>query len=256
MILDGAHNPAGSRRWPAAPRCWPGNATAGGRDLDPRGQGRGRHALRAGAARLRGGGLHPLGEARRAAAGHAWRASGASWAARPARIDRRASRGAVRGGRAAGPEGAVLVTGSLYLLSELAGAGRRAARDDAMTTTCDAGPRRRRGRGRDPDLLRARIRPGADAPLRTASREPSTVAGGDRLPRFPGGRTPMTFALFGIQNDGLNLAVNLLVFFLFVIYSRWSTGPTPTPAAASRTRCWSHARPLRRCSRSSARSST
>jgi RNA polymerase subunit RPABC4/transcription elongation factor Spt4 len=28
----------------------------------------------------------------------------------------------------------------------------------------------------------------------------------------------MTFALFGIENDGLNLAVNLLVFFLFVIY--------------------------------------
>ena len=28
----------------------------------------------------------------------------------------------------------------------------------------------------------------------------------------------MTFALFGIQNDGLNLAVNLLVFFLVVIW--------------------------------------
>jgi Double zinc ribbon len=28
----------------------------------------------------------------------------------------------------------------------------------------------------------------------------------------------MTFALFGIENDGLNLAVNLLVFFLFVIW--------------------------------------
>jgi len=28
----------------------------------------------------------------------------------------------------------------------------------------------------------------------------------------------MTFALFGIQNDGLNLVVNLLVFFLFVIW--------------------------------------
>jgi hypothetical protein len=28
----------------------------------------------------------------------------------------------------------------------------------------------------------------------------------------------MTFALFGIENDGLNLAVNLLVFFLIVIY--------------------------------------
>jgi hypothetical protein len=28
----------------------------------------------------------------------------------------------------------------------------------------------------------------------------------------------MTFGLFGIENDGLNLAVNLLVFFLFVIY--------------------------------------
>jgi hypothetical protein len=28
----------------------------------------------------------------------------------------------------------------------------------------------------------------------------------------------MTFALFGIQNDGLNLAVNLLVFFLAVIW--------------------------------------
>jgi hypothetical protein len=28
----------------------------------------------------------------------------------------------------------------------------------------------------------------------------------------------MTFALFGIENGGLNLAVNLLVFFLFVIY--------------------------------------
>jgi double zinc ribbon protein len=28
----------------------------------------------------------------------------------------------------------------------------------------------------------------------------------------------MTFALFGIENDGLNLVVNLLVFFLFVIY--------------------------------------
>ena len=29
---------------------------------------------------------------------------------------------------------------------------------------------------------------------------------------------PMTFALFGIENDGLNLAVNLLVFFLVVIW--------------------------------------
>jgi hypothetical protein len=28
----------------------------------------------------------------------------------------------------------------------------------------------------------------------------------------------MTFALFGIENDGLNLVVNLLVFFLFVVY--------------------------------------
>jgi hypothetical protein len=28
----------------------------------------------------------------------------------------------------------------------------------------------------------------------------------------------MTFALFGIANDGLNLVVNLLVFFLFVIW--------------------------------------
>jgi hypothetical protein len=28
----------------------------------------------------------------------------------------------------------------------------------------------------------------------------------------------MTLALFGIENDGLNLVVNLLVFFLFVIY--------------------------------------
>ena len=28
----------------------------------------------------------------------------------------------------------------------------------------------------------------------------------------------MTFALFGISNDGLNLAVNLLVFFLVVIW--------------------------------------
>jgi hypothetical protein len=28
----------------------------------------------------------------------------------------------------------------------------------------------------------------------------------------------MTFALFGIQNDGLNLAVNLLIFFLVVIW--------------------------------------
>src|SRR3954469_6525945 len=28
----------------------------------------------------------------------------------------------------------------------------------------------------------------------------------------------MTLALFGIQNDGLNLVVNLLVFFLFVIW--------------------------------------
>ena len=28
----------------------------------------------------------------------------------------------------------------------------------------------------------------------------------------------MNLALFGIENDGLNLAVNLLVFFLFVIY--------------------------------------
>src|ERR687887_2829516 len=28
----------------------------------------------------------------------------------------------------------------------------------------------------------------------------------------------MTFALFGIENDGLNLTVNLLIFFLFVIW--------------------------------------
>ena len=33
-----------------------------------------------------------------------------------------------------------------------------------------------------------------------------------------GGPHAMTLALFGIENDGLNLAVNLLVFFLVVIW--------------------------------------
>ena len=43
----------------------------------------------------------------------------------------------------------------------------------------------------------------------------------------------MTFALFGIQNDGLNLAVNLLVFFLFVIWLAlvYWTYADATPAA-------------------------
>ena len=66
----------------------------------------------------------------------------------------------------------------------------------------------------------------------------------------------MTFALFGIQNDGLNLAVNLLVFFLFVI---WLALVYWTYADASRrlddpmlVACATAAR----CSRSSARSST
>src|SRR5206468_3348302 len=31
-------------------------------------------------------------------------------------------------------------------------------------------------------------------------------------------RSRMSFALFGIENDGLNVAVNLLVFFLVVIW--------------------------------------
>jgi hypothetical protein len=36
---------------------------------------------------------------------------------------------------------------------------------------------------------------------------------------MPSGRAPeMTFALFGIENDGVNLVVNLLIFFLVVIW--------------------------------------
>jgi Double zinc ribbon len=35
---------------------------------------------------------------------------------------------------------------------------------------------------------------------------------------MPGRRPEMTFALFGIENDGVNLVVNLLIFFLVVIW--------------------------------------
>ena len=72
-------------------------------------------------------------------------------------------------------------------------------------------------RGRDPRLLRARIR---------ARRLLLVLRPVHRLGPPPAGvaetrdshLTRHELRLFGIENDGLNLAVNLLVFFLFVIY--------------------------------------
>jgi hypothetical protein len=52
----------------------------------------------------------------------------------------------------------------------------------------------------------------------------------------------MALAVFGIENDGLNLAVNLLILFLVVIWLAlvyWTYADT---------RCWWGAPRLRRCS--------
>ena len=75
-------------------------------------------------------------------------------------------------------------------------------------------PCRRGGGHGDSGVLRHRLRPGPALPVDGAS----TLA-----------RSMGPIALFGIENSGLALAVNLLLLFLVVIWLRWSTGPTRRP---------------------------
>ena len=58
-------------------------------------------------------------------------------------------------------------------------------------------------------------------------------------------------AVFGIENDGLNLAVNLLLLFLVVIWVALVYWTYADARAGSTTRCSWPAPPRRRCSRSS-----
>src|SRR5680860_1177859 len=74
-----------------------------------------------------------------------------------------------------------------------------------------------RGRHRDPRVLRHRLLPGPHIPV---TMRPGTGGVRSRCQGAPlDFPAPMgLFAVFGITNDGLNLAVNLLLLFLVVFW--------------------------------------
>ena len=116
-IYDGAHNPSGIAALASALREVVGAPAAGRRGLRPRRQGRGRDAARARRPVLRRG-LHRVAEPARAVAGDARLALGP--AVGPAGRDRgpAARRGALAQ-ELAGEDGAVVATGSIYLVADL-----------------------------------------------------------------------------------------------------------------------------------------
>ena len=126
---------------------------------------------------------------------------------------------------------------------ELARAGRAPCSSPAPYTCCPtwpapaccegrrdaarphAGPRRDRGRGRDPRCSsRSATASGgccSSAELRFGSgHRPSGTLCLAGIPSRRAASVNDASPSFGIENDGLNLAVNLLVFFLFVIWRR------------------------------------
>ena len=122
----GRHGRAGRgaarrRRRPAADRL----------RVDPRRQGRGRHAAQP-AAPVRGRGVHRLGQSALAPAGHPGVAGRAARRLRRSRDGARRRPGAGARAALAGPDGAVVATGSIYLVADLLTAagvrgGRRAS---------------------------------------------------------------------------------------------------------------------------------
>ena len=167
------------------------------------------------APRVRAGDLHALDQPQRAAAGDAREPLATGRRRGTAEIVADPVAALERAREIAGEGGAVLVTGSIYLLSDLARAGATGERA-AMTQHA-------RMLGLVAAVvavvilrvLRARLRPRQAAPVIAGFRGGLHPLG---YTRDSQGRLGMTFALFGIENDGLNLAVNLLVFFLFVIW--------------------------------------
>ena len=125
VILDGAHNGAGAAALADALPELVGDRPLTARHLDPRRQGRGGDARRAPAAG-RERRLHPHVEPARAAAGHA----ASHLAGRPDAVDGRPTRSAAleRARELAGPGGAVLATGSIYLIADLVRRARPGAR--------------------------------------------------------------------------------------------------------------------------------
>ena len=117
-VIDGAHNPAGARALAAAlPEVVGERRPRVGVLVDPRRQGRGGHA-RGAVAGLRPAGADPLRQPARAVAGHAGQPGGAAGRA-PVRDGGRPARALERARDAGGPEGAVVATGSIYLVADL-----------------------------------------------------------------------------------------------------------------------------------------
>ena len=111
----------------------------------------------------------------------------------------------------AGDRGVVLATGSIYLVADLKCASRAKVALRCCERRRPALPADDRLRGadrgaRDPRLLRDRLRASAASSSSPTSRPPITLAA-HAAPR-----------VFGINSDGLNLVVNLLILFLVVVW--------------------------------------
>ena len=96
---------------------------AGRGDVGARRQGRGRRCSRRCCRAFDAGRVHALVATRRAAAGDAREPVRASSAGLPCEVEAEPAAALARARELAGPDGAVLVTGSIYLLSDLARAG-------------------------------------------------------------------------------------------------------------------------------------
>ena len=133
-------------------------------------------------------------------------------AARRRRGDRPEPRAAVaRAREIAGPDGAVVATGSIYLIADLVSA-RGAGGPPRCERRRPERPRHGRPGGRrggpdDPGLLRPRLRFGQDVPLAAGRRGTVPVS------------SMHTLGVFGIDNDALNTAVNVLILVLIVVWA-------------------------------------
>ena len=222
-IFDGAHNPAAALALRRRSRTSSAGRPVDRRHVGARRQGRGRRCSSTLLPLLRAGRLHALEPPARAAARDAREPRAPARRPAGARSSPSPRAALERARELAGADGAVLVTGSIYLLSDLARDGAPRPRGERDPARCAMlALRRARGRRRDPGVLRDRLRPRPPAALSApAVRDPAVHRLGYPVPRRDlrsGGPHAMTLALFGIENDGVNLAVNLLVFFLVVIW--------------------------------------
>ena len=222
-MLDGAHNPAGARgagrgaaRGRRRARRWSACSACSTTRTPPA------MLARAAAARSSASSSPARANPRALSPGARSRASPRKLARAAGRDRGRPARGAGAGAGAGRTRTAPCSSPARSTWSPIwSGASAAARAIDALMNEREypsllamIGARRRRGRGRDPGVLRHRLPVRPAVPL--VDRGLGLGSSGEVDSGHSG--TMGLLAIFGIHNDGLNLVVNLLILFLVVIW--------------------------------------